>query len=183
MAETIAEALGVTNAGSNPFEDNECGGPPPLKQMLALDPIESDKSRREEEPSFKTDQWSDYEYSRRVAQTNLEQAQIVLQSCVEFVNSSPSARNFEVLGNMVKIVNDCTEALLNIQKKLKDITKPLPTPKGTALAVPAGPDNNGDTNIENVNVLVGNPTDALKYLESLRKKGKVIEAKVMEDGS
>ena len=153
MSTILDEALGI-NEPRKPLDDGDL---PILLEnpMVAIDP--STHKATDIAPVIKVDTWSDYEYSRDVAQKNLQQAQIVLKTAVEFVNSSPSARSFEVLGNLIKIVNDCAAQLLDLQKKMRDLV--------VAEESENAPEKGGDTNI----YVVGDPTDILDKIDSLRR--------------
>lgn len=64
----------------------------------------------------------DYEYTRTVLQNNLVAAQESLRSITEFTNAAPSPRSYEVLTGLIKIVNETSSELLNIQKTIKELS-------------------------------------------------------------
>jgi hypothetical protein len=154
MRGILDEALGI----NEPRKSLDDGDEPVYLEnpMVAVEPSEHKLPTVQPVPA--TDTWADYEYSRDVAQKNLKQAQIVLESAVSFVNSSPSARSFEVLGNLIKTVNDCGATLLDLQKKMRDLAIKESTPNPD--------DKGGDTNI----YVVGDPTDILDKIDGLRKE-------------
>ena len=128
--------------------------------QTAMVAIEPDEPPKESDPPNLSDKWKDYEYSRKVAHTNLKQAQIALQAAVEFTNSSPSARSFEVLGGLIKTVSECTDKLLDLQKKMRELEKEQQGQRGDKK------DKEGGSQY----FIIGDPTDVLDRIDSMRKE-------------
>jgi len=65
----------------------------------------------------------DYEYSRGNLYSIIEKGQEAIDGILELAQESEMPRAYEVAGQLIKNVADATDKLLDLQKKLKDVTK------------------------------------------------------------
>jgi hypothetical protein len=71
---------------------------------------------------------------------------------LSIARESEKARDFEVAGNLIKTVVEASKELLEVQKKMRDMT---------------GKKDSGTTNIKNA-VFVGSTTELLKAMQEIR---------------
>lgn len=103
----------------------------------------------------------DYTNAREAAQHLLEQQQSMIKSMVDFCNTCPSPRAYEVMNNMMKNGSDMVDKLLAIQIQLKEAQE-----EAESLG-----SNSGDTY-----VFTGGPSSILAEI----KKAAEAEAKVID---
>lgn len=163
MSKILDEALGLREPRPPKGEDDDEFVS--INAMVAIEPTDPPDAG---DPPHADDLWKDYEHSRTVAKNNLKQAQIVLQSAIEFTNSSPSARSFEVLGQLITKVNECSDKLLDLQKKMGDL-KPK---EGLPTTLPDGAE------VNQYNIFTGDPTSVLKQLDEMRENKEAIDGEV-----
>ena len=65
----------------------------------------------------------DYEYTRGNLYSIIEKGQEAIDGILELAQESEMPRAYEVAGQLIKNVSDATDKLLDLQKKLKDVTK------------------------------------------------------------
>ena len=65
----------------------------------------------------------DYEYTRGNLYSIIEKGQEAIDGILELAQESEMPRAYEVAGQLIKNVADATDKLLDLQKKLKDVTK------------------------------------------------------------
>lgn len=65
----------------------------------------------------------DYEYTRGNLYSIIEKGQEAINGILELAQESEMPRAYEVAGQLIKNVADATDKLLDLQKKLKDVTK------------------------------------------------------------
>jgi len=94
---------------------------PALLNPMVLANVET-PSKKPVEAVSTDDMLLDYAYTRKVLQNNLQAAQESLRSITEFTNAAPSPRAYEVLTGLLKIVNETSKELLDIQKTIKELT-------------------------------------------------------------
>ena len=64
----------------------------------------------------------DYEYTRANLYSLIEKGQESLNGIMELAGESASPRAYEVAGQIIKSVADTTDKLMELQKKVKEIT-------------------------------------------------------------
>lgn len=95
--------------------------PLPLMNPMTVYGVET-PSESVIDPVSSDDMLQDYQYTRKVLHTNLQAAQDSLRSITEFTNAAPSPRSYEVLTGLIKIVNETSKELLDIQRTIKELT-------------------------------------------------------------
>lgn len=93
----------------------------------------------------------DYEYSRGQLYSLVEKGQEAINSILELAQESDSPRAYEVAGQLLKNTADITDKLLDLQKKMKDISQE---------------DRSGPTSVTNNAVFVGSTSELQKFLKS-----------------
>jgi len=94
----------------------------------------------------------DYEKTRDKLDSLIEKGTDAIDSMLAIARESEKARDFEVAGNMIKTIVDASKELLEVQKKMRDIT---------------GKKDSGTTNIKNA-VFVGSTADLLKAMKDIK---------------
>lgn len=96
---------------------------------------------------------TDYERTRENIDILISKGTEAIDDMLAIARQSEKARDFEVAGNMIKTVVDASKELLEIQKKMRDIT---------------GKKENVTQNIKNA-VFVGSTTELLKAMKDIKK--------------
>ena len=96
---------------------------------------------------------TDYEKTRESIDILISKGTEAIDDMLAIARQSEKARDFEVAGNMIKTVVDASKELLEIQKKMRDIT---------------GKKENVTQNIKNA-VFVGSTTELLKAMKDIKK--------------
>jgi hypothetical protein len=96
---------------------------------------------------------TDYEKTRDNIDSLIAKGTEAIDDMLAIARQSEKARDFEVAGNMIKTVVDASKELLEIQKKMRDIT---------------GKKENVTQNIKNA-VFVGSTTELLKAMKDIKK--------------
>jgi hypothetical protein len=65
----------------------------------------------------------DYEYTRGNLYSIIEKGQEAINGILELAQESEMPRAYEVAGQLIKNVSDATDKLMDLQKKLKDVTE------------------------------------------------------------
>ena len=94
----------------------------------------------------------DYEKTRQNLDSLIEKGTDAIDSMLAIARESEKARDFEVAGNMIKTIVDASKELLEVQKKMREIT---------------GKKDSGTTNIKNA-VFVGSTTELLKAMKDIK---------------
>ena len=81
------------------------------------------ESKIEKIKSNSQDIKKDYEYTRGNLYSIIEKGQEAIDGILELAQESEMPRAYEVAGQLIKNVADATDKLLDLQKKLKDVTK------------------------------------------------------------
>ena len=63
----------------------------------------------------------DYEYTRANLYSLIEKGQEAINGIMELAGEGASPRAYEVAGQLIKSVDDTTDKLIDLQKKLKDV--------------------------------------------------------------
>ena len=91
----------------------------------------------------------DYEYTRGNLYSLIEKGQEAINGILELAQESEMPRAYEVAGQLIKSVADATDKLMDLQKKVKEVTE----------------DNTkGPTNVTNA-LFVGSTADLAKLLK------------------
>ena len=69
----------------------------------------------------------DYEYTRANLYSIIEKGQEAINGIMEVAGESASPRAYEVAGQLIKSVADTTDKLMDLQKKIKDVSEDNPT--------------------------------------------------------
>ena len=91
----------------------------------------------------------DYEYTRSNLYSLIEKGQESLNGIMELAGESASPRAYEVAGQIIKSVDDTTDKLMELQKKVKEIDE----------------DKGKPTQVTNNAVFVGSTSDLSKMLK------------------
>ncbi len=94
----------------------------------------------------------DYEKTRNKLDSLIEKGTDAIDSMLSIARESEKARDFEVAGNMIKTIVDASKDLLEVQKKMREMT---------------GKKDSGTTNIKNA-VFVGSTTELLKAMKDIK---------------
>ena len=92
----------------------------------------------------------DYEYTRGNLYSIIEKGQEAINGILELAQESEMPRAYEVAGQLIKSVSDATDKLMDLQKKLKDVTEEQET--------------KGPTTVNNA-LFVGSTADLQKLLK------------------
>lgn len=80
--------------------------------------VKPEKQRKEiRKPSESEDVTKDYEYTRGNLYSIIEKGQEALDTALELAQDSGQARQFEVVGQLIKNVADATDKLIDLQKR------------------------------------------------------------------
>lgn len=99
----------------------------------------------------------DYEYTRGNLYSIIEKGQEAINGILELAQESEMPRAYEVAGQLIKNVSDATDKLMDLQKKLKDVSEEKET--------------KGPTTVNNA-LFVGSTADLQKMLKNVSEKNK-----------
>lgn len=102
---------------------------------------------------------TDYERTRESIDILISKGTEAIDDMLAIARQSEKARDFEVAGNMIKTVVDASKELLEVQKKMRDIT---------------GKKETVTQNIKNA-VFVGSTTELLKAMKDIKKNDEYLE--------
>ena len=122
------------------YDDNE------LQEFVPAD------SNHELSSLLDHDLQADYEKTRNNLDSLIEKGTDAIDSMLAIARESEKARDFEVAGNMIKTIVEASKELLEVQKKMRDIT---------------GKKDSGTTNIKNA-VFVGSTTELLRAMKDIK---------------
>ena len=88
-------------------------------------PTKKETLRKEDTPK-KNEVEKDYEYSRANLYSIIEKGQEAINGIMEVAGESASPRAYEVAGQLIKSVEDTTDKLMDLQKKVKDVNEDAP---------------------------------------------------------
>ena len=100
-----------------------------LDETFNVTPVEVEvekvnrKSQIEEIKSSVEDVRKDYEYTRGNLYSIIEKGQEAINGILELAQESETPRAYEVAGQLIKNVSDATDKLMDLQKKLKDVSE------------------------------------------------------------
>jgi len=116
--------------------------------------VKPEKQRKEiRKPSESEDVTKDYEYTRGNLYSIIEKGQEALDTALELAQDSGQARQFEVVGQLIKNVADATDKLIDLQKKVKDLNS----------------DEKGPTNVTNNAMFFGSTAELSKMIKAQTK--------------
>jgi hypothetical protein len=116
--------------------------------------VKPEKEKKELiKPSESEDVTKDYQYTRGNLYSIIEKGQEALDTALELAQDSGQARQFEVVGQLIKNVADATDKLLDLQKKVKDLDA----------------DEKGPTNVTNNAMFFGSTAELSKMLKKQAK--------------
>ena len=87
------------------------------KEIEVLDAILPVKQNRDEDID------SDYEYTRDNLKSLIDKGTEALDGILELAKESDHPRAYEVVGQIIKTVSDTNKDLIELQKKMKDLTE------------------------------------------------------------
>lgn len=125
-----------------------------LSEILNVEPIPEKKKEIAVIEQTNDDIQDDYELSRRTFRDLIKKGDDALEHLIEIAKDSEHPRSFEVVGTLIKTISDSATALMDLQKKKKDITE---TKKSVS-------DSNNIT-VDKA-VFVGTPSDLLKKVKN-----------------
>lgn len=96
---------------------------------------------------------TDYERTRDSIDSLISKGTEAIDDMLAIARQSEKARDFEVAGNMIKNIVDASKELLEIQKKMRELT---------------GKTDSGTTNIKNA-VFVGSTAELLKAMKEIKQ--------------
>ena len=99
----------------------------------------------------------DYEYTRGNLYSIIEKGQEAINGILELAQESEMPRAYEVAGQLIKNVSDATDKLMDLQKKLKDVSEEK--------------DQKGPTTVNNA-LFVGSTADLQKMLKQASQTDK-----------
>lgn len=116
--------------------------------------VKPEKQKKEiRKPSESEDVTKDYEYTRGNLYSIIEKGQEALDTALELAQDSGQARQFEVVGQLIKNVADATDKLIDLQKKVKDLDA----------------DEKGPTNVTNNAMFFGSTAELSKMIKAQTK--------------
>jgi DNA polymerase III delta subunit len=95
----------------------------------------------------------DYEKTRDNIDLLISKGTEAVDNMLEIARQSEKARDFEVAGNMIKMLVESSKDLLEVQKRMRDMT---------------GKTDSGTTNIKNA-VFVGSTAELLKAMKEIKQ--------------
>lgn len=98
----------------------------------------------------------DYEYTRANLYALIDKGQEAITGIMELAQESDSARAYEVAGQLIKSTADVADKLIDLQKKMGELTGPRIEPHSN--------------NVTNNTVFVGSTTEVLNHILNSRKK-------------
>jgi hypothetical protein len=132
------------------FEDN-------MEDIFDIEVSESKTEIIDTESKENVDTQKDYEYTRGELYRLISQGQEAVQGALEVAQESGHPRAFEVAVNAMKQVSDMTDKLIDLQQKMKNLSKEE--------------SKKGPTSVTNNAIFLGSTADLQKML----KRGKVEE--------
>lgn len=93
----------------------------------------------------------DYEYTRGQLYDLIDKGQRAINGILDVAQNSDHPRAYEVAGNLIKHVADISDKLLDVQKKIKDISEEKPK---------------GPTNVTNA-MFVGSTSELQKMIKQM----------------
>ena len=96
---------------------------------------------------------NDYEYTRGQLYNLIEKGQEAINGILDVAQNSDHPRAYEVAGNLIKHVADISDKLVDLQKKMKDISEEK---------------SKGPTNVTNA-MFVGSTSELQKMLKQMGK--------------
>jgi len=112
------------------------------------------ESKIEKVRSSSEDIKKDYEYTRGNLYSIIEKGQEAINGILELAQESEMPRAYEVAGQLIKNVSDATDKLMDLQKKLKDVSEEK--------------ESKGPTTVNNA-LFVGSTADLQKMLKNVSK--------------
>jgi len=127
-----------------------------LDETFDVTPIKSETidtkvEKVEKIKSSMEDIHKDYEYTRGNLYSIIEKGQEAINGILELAQETEMPRAYEVAGQLIKNVSDATDKLLDLQKKLKDVTKEE--------------ESKGPTNVTNA-LFIGSTAELQKLIKS-----------------
>jgi len=132
------------------FEDN-------MEEIFDIDVSDSPAEIVSMEVEENQDTTKDYEYTRGELYRLISQGQEAVQGALEVAQESGHPRAYEVAVNAMKQVSDMTDKLIDLQQKMKNLSKEE--------------SKKGPTSVTNNAIFLGSTADLQKML----KRGKVEE--------
>jgi len=132
------------------FEDN-------MEEIFDIDVSDSPAEIVSMEVEENQDASKDYEYTRGELYRLISQGQEAVQGALEVAQESGHPRAYEVAVNAMKQVSDMTDKLIDLQQKMKNLSKEE--------------SKKGPTSVTNNAIFLGSTADLQKML----KRGKVEE--------
>lgn len=137
--------LGQNIDMSEPFENLD-------KAFNIESAIEKAEDTTSEIKKISTDDLSnDYEYTREKLYDLIEDGQQAIKGILDVAASSDHPRAYEVAGNLIKNVADISDKLMDLQKKVKEVSEEKKT---------------GPTNVTNA-MFVGSTSELQKMLKQM----------------
>jgi len=122
--------------------------------------VSKDIVRSKKSPITKQDKSepeADYEYTRAQLYSLIEKGQEAIDGILEVSQASDSPRAYEVAGQLIKSVADTADKLIDLQQKMKDLSKD---------------DSKGPANITNNALFIGSTHDLQKFLKAQNSEKK-----------
>ena len=124
---------------------------PDLLSLFELDNVNLDKDLR-----------LDYETSRQTSLELIEKGKIAIDEMLMFAKESESARAYEVVATMIKTISETNEKILDMNKKIRDITNYQKNKDNI---------NKGTTNnIEKAVIFTGTTAELTKVIKEINEK-------------
>lgn len=118
--------------------------------------VETKVEKIEKSSSTADDILKDYEYTRGNLYSIIEKGQEAINGILELAQESEMPRAYEVAGQLIKSVSDATDKLMDLQKKLKDVSEE---------------NQKGPTNVTNA-LFVGSTAELSKLLKQQKEDNK-----------
>lgn len=118
--------------------------------------VENKVEKIEKSSSTADDILKDYEYTRGNLYSIIEKGQEAINGILELAQESEMPRAYEVAGQLIKSVSDATDKLMDLQKKLKDVSEE---------------NQKGPTNVTNA-LFVGSTAELSKLLKQQKEDNK-----------
>tara|TARA_B100001939_G_C16873558_1_gene587531 strand:+ start:224 stop:646 length:423 start_codon:yes stop_codon:yes gene_type:complete len=118
--------------------------------------VETKVEKIEKSSSTADDILKDYEYTRGNLYSIIEKGQEAINGILELAQESEMPRAYEVAGQLIKSVSDATDKLMDLQKKLKDVSEE---------------NQKGPTNVTNA-LFVGSTAELSKLLKQQKEGNK-----------
>ena len=107
-----------------------------LNDTFNTDPVESteivkEQKRKEQIQKLTDDVSKDYDYTRGNLYSLIEKGQEAINGIMEVAGETASPRAYEVAGQLIKSVDDTTDKLEDLHKKVKEIEEDNPKTQST----------------------------------------------------